>query len=106
MNTILKLHERNSIPVASSPRTFRFGDVAVKSQGLIEVAFETPSAIPNIIVLMYMVPVNVPALLGLDVLDAESLYADNEPNLLVHRRVISRSSDNLSVEVIWSVPLL
>ena len=57
-------------------------------------------------VIMDKVSVNVPALLGLDVLDAESLYADNVTNRLVHRRVISRSSDSMSVEDIWSVPLI
>ena len=54
---------------------------------------------------MNTVPVNVTALLGLDVLDAEFLYADNVTKRLVHRYVTSRCSDKLSYEDVWSVPI-
>ncbi len=56
-------------------------------------------------VLMDIVPVNRPALLGLDVLDAENLYADNVTDHLVHREVSSRSGDPLSFGDTWCVPI-
>lgn len=85
---------------------FGFGDVIVKSQVMIEVALEAPRGLLNIMVLVDIVPFNLPALLGLSVLDAESLYADNATDRLVHRRIISRSSDTLYFVDIWSVPIV
>lgn len=75
------------MPVALYKHVFRFGDTVVYSLGLIEVAFSAPGHILDIIVLMDVVPVNVPALLDLDVRDAERIYAHNVTNLLVHRSV-------------------
>ena len=56
-------------------------------------------------VLMDIVPVNVPAPLGLEVLDAEQLYVDNVTNRLVHRRILNRSSDGFQYDDKWSVPI-
>lgn len=49
-------------------------------------------------VLMDIVPVNVPDFLGLDVLDSEGLCAYNVSNHLVHHYVLSRSSDEVDNE--------
>ena len=106
LDVILSSLKRKSIPTILSPTSFRFGDTVVKSLGMVEVAIETPSHIPEIMMLMDIVPVNVPELLGLDVLDSESFYADNVTNCLVHRRVTSRSRDSLSFEDVWSVPIV
>ena len=73
MNKLLGSLKRTTIPSAKSYRYFRFGDVVVKSLGLAEVALCTPHDVPNVMVLMDVVPVDVPGLLGLDVLDCESL---------------------------------
>ena len=97
--------KRTSIPSAQSPRSFRFGDVVVSSLGMVQVALETPPDFPDIMVLMDIVPVNIAALLGLDVLDSESLYADNVTNRLIHRQVTSRTSTDLSIRDTWSVPI-
>ena len=105
MDQILGSLKRKFIPSATSSRYFRFGDVVVKSLGLVEVALDTPQNAPNIMVLMDIVSVNIPALLGLDVLDNESLYADNVTNRLVRRNVISRTSDGLEFEDTWHVPI-
>ena len=75
------------MPVARSTNLFRFGYSVVCLLGLVEVALSTPGCIQDIMVLMDIVPMNVPALLVLDVLDSESLYADNVTNRLVHRNV-------------------
>ena len=55
---------------------------------------------------MDIVQVNVPALLGLEVMDAEDLYADNVTNRLVHRKILSRSSDECEYDDMWSVPII
>lgn len=54
-------------------------------------------------ILLDMVPVDVPELLGLDVLDAERLCAGNVSNLLVHRQLVSRSNDGTTYKDGWSV---
>ncbi len=59
----------------------------MKSIGLVEFALQTPAPLRPIPVLLDIVPVDVPALLGLDVLDAESLYPDNVTDRIVHRKV-------------------
>ena len=56
-------------------------------------------------VLIDIVPVNVPALLGIDVLDAESLYAYNVTNRFGHCNVLSRPSEVLKFVDDWYVPI-
>ena len=106
LDAILITLRRKDIPRCSSHNSFRFGDVVVNSLGMIEVALATPPSVPDIIVLIGIVTVNVPALLGLDVLDSESLYADNVMNRLVHRRILSRSGEPLQFEDLWHVPII
>ena len=59
-----------TIPRCSSLSYFRFSDVVVKSLGMIEVALATTPFVPDIMALMDIVPVNIPALLGVEVLDS------------------------------------
>ena len=54
---------------------------------------------------MDIVPVNVQALLGLNVLDADQLYVYNATNRLVHSQVLNRSSDGFQYFDQWSVPI-
>ena len=105
LNNILQYIGQPSIPLLRSANSYRFGDVTVRSIGLVEIALATPPRIPAIPVLMDIVPVNVPALLGLDVLDAEELIADNVTNRLIHRHVVSRTHDNVKYKDKWSMPL-
>ena len=93
------------IPRMKSITFFRFGDVKVRSVGKIEISLKTPASIRHISVLMDIVPVDIPALLGLDVLDSESLYADNVTNRLVHRCVLSLPGEPSEYEDRWSAPL-
>ena len=89
-----------------SINAFRFGDMTVKSLGLFEIALETPRREQPIAVSMDIVPVDVLALLGLDVLDSERLYADNVTNCVVHREVISKEDEPLEYKDRWYVPLI
>ena len=61
------------MPVYSSGRTFRFGNQATKSLGIIELALETPPNILSITVLVVFVDFDIPALIGLDVLNGYDL---------------------------------
>ena len=54
---------------------------------MVELELSTPEGITSIPVLMDIVPVNIPPLLGLEILDGEKLYADHVTNHLVHRKV-------------------
>ena len=92
---ILKKTQNHAIPRMMSNNYFKFGDVPVRSLGMVELHLKTPAPRRPIPVLMDIVPVDVPALLSLDVLDAECLYADNITNRIVHRIVISNPGDPL-----------
>ena len=106
LNFILRYIGRKTIPRIHSQRLFRFGDVTVRSLGLIEVAQQTPAPRRPIPILLDIVSVDIPALLGLDVLDAECLYADNVTNRLVHRNVTSKEGMPLKYLDLWSVLFL
>ena len=55
---------------------------------------------------MNIVTVDIPALLGLDVLDGENSYADNVTNKLVHKQILSGPGELLKYEDTWNVPLI
>ena len=73
---------------------------------MVELELATPDWITSIPVLMDTVPINVPPLLGLDILDGEQLYAENVTNRLVHRKIESRHGEPLKYTDKWSVPLV
>ena len=50
------------MPMIKSLNSFRFGDVTVKSLGMVEIALDAPATTRHIHVLMDIVPVNIPAL--------------------------------------------
>ena len=100
---ILHSINRRNMPVHASNRTFRIEDRIVKSLGMVELALETPNYIQLIPVLLDIVPVYVPALLCLDILDVHSLLAENVSSRLWHR--VLSSEVPLEVEDVRSIPL-
>ena len=84
LNKILNKLSHRSMPKIPSGNSFRFGDMTVPSMGILELWLKVPSPRRPIPVLVDIVAVNVPALLGLDVLDSEQLYACNVTNQLFH----------------------
>ena len=72
-------------------RALRFGDQVVKSLGMIELALETPIGTQPIPILMDVVPANVPALLGLDILDTYTLMAHHATNRMWHCMITNES---------------
>ena len=81
---ILHSEKRRNMPNRPSKRTYRFGDQTVISLCMVELVLKTIGHIYPIPVLLNIVPVNIPALLGLDILDGYSLLADNVTNRLWH----------------------
>lgn len=103
INHILPLIGKKNIDFIESRNKLKFGDVTISSLDIIECELETPQGFQSVTALMDVVPVNDPMLLGLNVLDAEYLYAENVTNRLVHRYVSSRCSDKLLYEGTWSI---
>ena len=100
-NRQLKLQE--------SPRRFQFGDGIHKSMGTFIVRLPTPDG-SYIRFEMDVIKINIPMLLGLDLLDQHSLVADNVDNLLVSKTIgwsipITRKLGHLYVEWDPSTPL-
>ena len=77
---------RKGIPAIPSKRKFQFGDIEVASKGMIELTAKPPDHIPPINDLLEVVDVDIPDLLGLDVLDGHILVLDNVTNRLWKRQ--------------------
>lgn len=89
LNYILRNLGKKVSPRIKSRNSFRFDDVTVTSQWLIEIALDTSPNIPPIYLLMDLLVADIPALLGLDVLHGENFFADNVTNRLVRRKILS-----------------
>ena len=63
---------RNSTPVINSQRDFEFEDTLIRSRELVELKIRTTGKALDIIVLLDVVDVEIPALLWLYVLDGDS----------------------------------
>ena len=70
---------------------------------MVELSLQTPRYMQPIPVTLDNVPVNVPALLGLDVFDGYNLFADNVTNRLWHR--VEICEDPSEVEDVCSILL-
>ena len=64
---------------------------------MVKIVLAAPPNDQCVSMLMDIVPINVPAMLGLDVLDAEKLYEDNLTNRLVHRHILYRGDEELTL---------
>ena len=96
---------RSSIPRMHSNNTCCFDDVTVRTVGTAEIMLATPPMVLDIPVLMDIILVDVPALLGLDILDSVELYADNVTNRLFHRHIVSSHNSTLQYVNKFHVPL-
>ena len=101
---IMRHYNKQSIPVMRSRNAFRFGDSVAKSRGIVELFLDTPNGTPPLPVLLDIVDVNIPALLGLDILDGYSLNADTVSNRLIHRIPCSKSVSGYTDD--WSVQMM
>lgn len=97
------LHRKFSL--RPSRKSFRFADAAYKSVGVTTLPLLTPVGVPNLYVKLDVVTADVPALLGLDVLDSHSLTADTVSNKLIKKSVHRNGEGTVSFVEEWSVPL-
>lgn len=105
LNRILTEMGKHHRDIRPSSRSFRFGDVSCKSRGTILLMMETPTGIPPVEVNCDIVDVDVPALLGMDVLDREKLIADTVSNRLVQRIPMTSPDGKIFFIDGWSVPM-
>ncbi len=89
-----------------STKQFRFGDSKFRSLGKVVLYLETPTGIPPIPITFEVVTAKVPALIGLDVLDSQSLVVDTTTNRL-WKQILVRSSNDADTHTVrlWWMPL-
>ena len=104
LERILRKSGRKDIPREHSDKEFLFGNTSVKSLDIIELMLETPEHIPDIRVLMDVVPVSIPALLRLYVLNSRLLLPDNVTYQLCNRIIICMNHLQLIDE--WSLQMI
>ena len=88
-----------------SPNRFRFADTSYNSLGKVSLPLATPPSGPPIVAEMDIVNADIPALLGLHVLDREALMANTVANRLTRRSLVQNNSSFLYLDE-WHVPLL
>ena len=88
-----------------SPNRFRFADTSYDSLGKASLPLATPPGKPTIFVEVDVVKADIPALLGLDVLDREFLMADTVANRLTKRGVAQDNGSCFYFDE-WHVTLL
>ena len=88
LRRILDVLGKPKIPAVRNGRVYRFDDMSAKSLGLIELAIATSDNITPIHFLMDVVSVDIPALLGLDIMDGNCLMVENITNRLWHRVIL------------------
>lgn len=84
----------------------RFGDVTFNSMGQVSLPLLTREGVATISVVFNIVPADVPALLGIDVLDRERLVANTVFHRLAHRTAFDLSDGRQGYVDGWSIQLL
>lgn len=84
---------------------FRFADSTYDSLGKINIPLRTPVGQPIIFVEMDVVTANIPALLGMDIMDKESLTPCTVSNRLIKRVPIGKAKGEIEYCDQWHVPL-
>ena len=92
--------------IRASGNSFRFGDENFESLGQISLPLPTPNGTPRVMVDFDIVQADVPALLGMDILDREELVADTVFNRLAHRTAFDIEGDGRVYIYEWFVPLV
>ena len=95
-----------NIKVNPSKCGFTFADATYASLGSVTLPLYTPPGIPTIMVELEIVPADIPALLGLDVLDQHQLTIDTVHNVLAKRSRITTEEGSIYLIDDWSVPLV
>ena len=80
LEKIVRHSGRISIPKIDSKRDFKFRDTLVMSRSMVELMLPTPGSTLDIPVALDVGDVEIPQLLGLDVLDGNKLLVDKVTN--------------------------
>lgn len=108
LKEVMRMYNRigRCLKLIPSNRKFRFADSEFESLGTAMIPLETPPGIPTIQVSLDVVSTDVPALLGRDVMDENSLTPCTVSNRLVKRTVVDHKNPSQSYTMNeWSVPL-
>ncbi len=105
LHRVMNRLQRHKFPMQKSNRSFRFADTTYSSLGQIELPLATPPGIPLVYVTLDIVSADIPALLGLEVLDGESLMVGTVTNRLWKRVITSSEIEPLTYVDLWHVPL-
>ncbi|CAN8066076.1 unnamed protein product [Agarophyton chilense] len=84
-------YEKSLLRLKKSVKQFRFADVSFASLGCVEIPLAAPSGRPPIWVAFDVVAVDLPALLGLEILDPHALLPDNFSNSLRKRILLEEN---------------
>ena len=106
LNRILNENGVYKRHIRPSQNRFRFANSVFESRGKITIPLRTPLGIPPVNVDLDIVDADIPALLGMDVMDRELLTPCTITNRLIRKtpQVDSDGTKNFVEE--WSVPLL
>ena len=88
LSRILRAHAFRFPKLRSSNRRFRFADETFRSLGQTAIPLATPPGMAPLPAMIDVVDADIPALLGLDILDKESLTADTVTNRLTKRTLV------------------
>lgn len=72
-------------PLLPSQNLFNFSDAKYKSLGISMINLETPSGIPPIMIKMHVVSADIPDLLGINLLECETITPYTVSNTLINR---------------------
>ena len=111
LRRLSSLYGKQLFRLLRSFKQFRFAGASFTSLGRVDLPLATPSHFRPVFVTVDVVSADVPALLGLDVLEAESLVADTVLTRLT-KRIVLRGLRNENGKLLedtavddWSVPL-
>lgn len=92
----LSFHDRQIRPSVNS---FRIAYTVYQSMGKITIPLHTPTGIPNIPVELYIVEADIPAFLGPNVLEEESLAPYTVSDRLKTKVPVKRAGENMYMDL-------
>lgn len=104
INRIFSAQNSRRPTLRKSNNRFRFADAVFKSLGKVLLQLRTVPGQPTIDVELDVVSADIPALLGMDLLDRESLTPCTVMNILVNR--VQDPENNTEYIYLWHVPLM
>eukprot|EP00171_Calliarthron_tuberculosum_P023610 IDg23610t1 len=105
LHRILSAMKMRDYRLKPSQNKFRFGDDTFSSLGVVTLPLPTPNGVKPIHVDFDIVLADVPALLGMDILDREELIADTVFNKLARREQVPCKDGTVAYVDVWSMPL-